>query len=89
MAKNYISDINRLIKSTEDLEESIAYYISNMKTTATAKLADELSKDPSNQDLKIIGQSEGILEVLNDISGIYSEYSKSIENLFKERNNNG
>ena len=89
MTKNYISDINRLIKSTEDLEEGLTYYISKMKTTATAKLADELSKDPSDKNLKIIGQSEGMLEVLNDISGIYSEYSKSIENLFKERKNNG
>lgn len=89
MVKNYISDVNKLLESTEELKESFVYYISKMKTTATAKLADELSKDPSDQDLKIVGQSEGILEVLNDISGIYSEYSESIENLFEERNDNG
>jgi hypothetical protein len=89
MVKNYISNINKLMESTGDFEEGLVYYISKMKTTATAKLAEELSKDPSDQNLRIIGQSEGILEVLNDISDVYSEYSKSIENLFKEGDNNG
>jgi hypothetical protein len=62
-----------------EFEECIKDYLFKMKASATAKLNEERNKPEDEEpDMRIIGQSEGILEIINDISNLYHENETKI-----------
>jgi predicted GTPase len=61
------------------LEEARQVYKNRTTRVSTAKLNEERNKPEGKEpDMRIIGQSEGILEIINDISNLYYENEAKI-----------